>query len=321
MRDYGSIGPPLGKRYAWPHYQSAAQAMPMRTGSKSVKIRYPKIEFEGVFPHWAPHLEFAHFNNASSITPCTLEPFMIKAFNEAKKRLHPVKDANLIAEVDWFNAQEAQHFRMHARFNKCFQTDRYPKMLGIEKAMKEDLDGYLANRSLEFCLAYSEGFESMGAVWYKMWFENFGPYRQGAKPEAIALFDWHYAEEFEHREVAYKLYMAVAARGSLWRRIFYGYFYRIWGANFAARHIAQHTGRAREHLLAVDRAEMTAEQREASIAREVEFGTLLGTQLKRGMRGIFSPFYDPAKKLPPRGLDAVLKQFEPGGQYARIAAA
>jgi predicted metal-dependent hydrolase len=195
-----------------------------------MKVRHPKIDFEGVFPHWAPHLEFAHFNNASSITPCTLEPFMIKTFNEAKKRLDPVKDAELIREVDWFNAQEAQHYRMHARFNKCFQTDRYPKMLGIEQAMKRDLDDLLENRSLEFCLAYSEGFESMGAVWYKMWFEDFGAYREGAKPEAIGLFDWHYAEEFEHREVAFKLYMAVAARGSLWRRIYSGYFYRIWGA-------------------------------------------------------------------------------------------
>ncbi|WP_174274601.1 metal-dependent hydrolase [Sphingomonas bacterium] len=286
-----------------------------------MKVRYPKIDFESVFPHWAPHLEFAHFNNASSITPCTLEPFMITVFNEAKKRLDPTKDAQLIREVDWFNAQEAQHYRAHARFNKCFETDRYPEMLGIEKAMKRDLDDFLANRSLEFCLAYSEGFESMGAVWYRMWFEDFGPYREGAKPEAIALFDWHYAEEFEHREVAFKLYMAVAARGGLWRRIFYGYFYRIWGARFAARHIASHTGRAREHLLAVDRAEMTPEEREASILRERTFGMFMGERMKKGMKGILSPFYDPAKKPPPKGLDAVLGQFDPGGAFARAATA
>ena len=187
--------------------------------------------------------------------------------------------------------------------------------------MKADLDDYFENRSLEFCLAYSEGFEAMGAVWYRIWFEEFDSYREGAKPEAIALFDWHYAEEFEHREVAFKLYKAVAARGSLWRRIYYGYFYRIWGSAFAGKHIAKYTGLARDHLLAVDRGRLSAEERAASQAREQEFGTLMGTRIKQGMRGIWSPFYNPARKRPPRGLDRVLAQFEPGGRFGRTVPA
>lgn len=44
-----------------------------------MKVRYPQIDFETVFPHWAPHLEFAMITNANSVMPVYLEPYMIKA--------------------------------------------------------------------------------------------------------------------------------------------------------------------------------------------------------------------------------------------------
>ena len=280
-----------------------------------MKVRAPKFAFEEVFPHWAPNREFAQANNAVSITPCTLEPFMIKAFRRARERLDPARDAQLIREVDWFIGQEAQHFRAHNRFNRCFKTDAYPAIAGIEQAMADDLEDYLANRPLEFCLAYAEGFEAMGAVYYKLWFEELGRFREGAKEEAIALFDWHYAEEFEHREVAFKLYKAIAARGSLWRRAYYGYVYRIKGVLTASAHIGKYTKLARDHLMERDRAGMTEEEQEASRRREKAFLTFLGKRMARGLIGVLSPFYDPANKRPPRGLDEVLAQFEPGARY------
>lgn len=280
-----------------------------------LKVRYPQINFEETFPDWSPHLEFAHLNNSTSITPCTLEPFMIKVFNKAKERLDPVKDAELVREVDWFNAQEAQHYRAHARFNKCFQTARYPEMVGIEKEMMDDLNDYFENNSLEFCLGYAEGFESTGSIWYRVWFEELDEFRKASKPEALALFDWHYAEEYEHREVAFKLYMAVAARGSLWRKIYYGWWYRIRMAAFTMKHIHYYTGRARKHLLEIDRAEMTPEESEASVARERAMMQHIGSFMKKGALSIMSPFYNPANKPPPRGYEAVLSQFEPGSQF------
>ncbi len=278
-------------------------------------VRYPNFNFEAVFPRWAPHLEFAQVNNATSLTPCALEPFMIKVFQLAKARLDPVKDTELLRQVEWFIAQEAQHYRAHARFNKCFKNDRYPEIARIETKFNNELNGFLTQRSLEFCLAYSEGFEASGAIWYKTWFEALGKFREGAKPEAIALFDWHFAEEYEHREVAYKFYMAVAARGSIWRRIFYGYFYRIFGVFFAALHIGKFNAEAATYLLAADRAEMMPDERAASIIREKELRTCIKNRSIAGLLAIFSPFYNPAKKLPPAGLDALLAQFDAGGTY------
>ncbi|MGN6376537.1 MAG: metal-dependent hydrolase [Sphingomonas sp.] len=270
-------------------------------------VRYPRFDFASCLPHWAPHLEFAQYFNAVSMVPCALEPFAIKVFNHVKDRLDPVKDAALIREVDWFVAQEAQHFRQHVRFNKCFQTDRYPKMAELDRRLREEVDAFLADKSIEFCLGYIEGFEAFGAIWCRMWFEDLDEYKQDATEAPLALFDWHYAEEFEHRESAFKLYEAIAVRGSLWRRIYYGWFYRIWITRFVMQHLTRHTHRARHHLLEMDRAEMSPEDRAASVAREEAMLARIGALLKRRVRVIYSPFYNPARKRCPAGLGAVLE--------------
>lgn len=266
-----------------------------------------------------PHLEFAMRTNASSITPVYLEPYMIKVFAEAKALLDPVRDADLIAEVDWFmaqEAQEAQHYRQHIRFNRCFQIDRYPELARLEKGFKDDLDRFFKEKSLAFNLAYAECFEAMGAVYYKVWLEELGCYREGAKEEALKLWDWHLAEEYEHREVAFKLYKAITARGSLWKRFGYGWLYRVQGLIFTARHIRSHTDPIMNHFMEVERADMTEAERAVSIAREKALKNHMARLNGKRRLAVFSPFYDPAGKPPPRGLAELLAMFEPGG-YSR----
>jgi uncharacterized protein len=283
----------------------------MRKAGHMLTVRYPKFDFSACFPRWAPHLEFTQYFNAVSLAPCAVEPFAIKVFQKAREHLHPVKDAQLIREVEWFIAQEAQHYRQHAKFNKCFQTERYPKIAAFDRRFRDEMNEFLETKSLEFLLGYVEGFEAAGAVWYQMWFEELDAYKQGARSEPLELFDWHYAEEYEHREGAFKLYNAIAARGSPWRRIFYGYFYRIWATRFAMQHMAKHIDAARRHLLDMDRIEMTADERDASHQRENDMLWHIGSLIKKGIRAIYSPFYNPSGKPPPRGLSNVLRQYAP----------
>jgi predicted metal-dependent hydrolase len=272
-------------------------------------VRYPKIDFSSCFPHWTPHAEFAQYFNSVSMLPCGLEPFAIKVFNKVKGRLHPTRDAQLIREVEWFIGQESQHFRQHNKFNKCFKTDHYPRMAKIEKTFADELNSYIASESPEFCLGYVEGFEAWGIVWAQLWFEELDEYKQGSLQEPLELFSWHYSEEFEHREIAFRLYMALAARGSLWRRIYYGYFYRVWVTRFAINHMAKHANRARDYLLEIDRAAMPPEERAASIERENAMLWRIGALLKKGTRALYSPFYHPARKRTPRGLAEVLDRY------------
>lgn len=70
-------------------------------------------------------------------------------------------------------------------------------------------------------------------------------------------------------------------------------------------------------MLWVDRAEMSPVEREASIAREKELRTCIESRMKRGLLVVFSPFYNPANKRPPAGLDELLTQFDAGGTYGR----
>lgn len=272
-------------------------------------VRYPRIDFSSCFPHWTPHREFAQYFNAVSMLPCGLEPFAIKVFNKAKGSLHPVKDAQLIREIDWFIGQEAQHFRQHNSFNKCFKTENYPRIAEIERRFIDELNAFLDTESIEFCLGYVEGFEAFGIIWCQLWFEEMQDYKRGSKPEPLELFDWHYGEEFEHREIAFRLYMALAARGSVWRRLYYGYFYRVWVTRFVMQHLAKHAARARQHLLDVDRAGMSAADRAASIAREDAMLWHIGTLLKKGVRALYSPFYHPARKRTPNGVDEILSRY------------
>ncbi len=283
-------------------------------------VRYPQIDYEKCFPNWAPNLEFAMFMNAFSITPVFLEPYIIKVFADARKLLDPVRDEQLTKEVDWFVAQESQHYRQHAKFNRIFQTPRFPKVEELGKGFGADLDGFRKNRSLLFNLSYTEGFEAAGGVFYRIWFEKLGKYRFGAREEALLIYDWHFAEEFEHREVAYKLYMALAVRGNIFRKIWYAYFYRIYGVLAMLGHSGKYSDAVRQHLLETYRAEMSPEEVEASKKREKAFGKFLFRSTIVRLLGVLSPWYNPARKPPPEGLEAVLTSFDRGGQYSSTAA-
>ncbi len=283
----------------------------------SLRVRQPEIDFEDCFPNWAPHLEFAMFMNAFSIIPVHLEPYIVKVYAEAKKLLDPEKDAELIAEVDWFCAQEIQHYRQHLRFNRVFDTPRYPEVAKISEKYKLDVDDFRKQRSLLFNLAYIEGFEAAGGVFYRIWFEKLGKYRFGAKQDALLLYDWHFAEEFEHREVAYKLYMAIAVRGGLLRRIWYGYFYRIYGVFKMLGHAGECIEAIRAHMLGVEYQSMSEAQIEASKQRHRKLGKSFFWLTIKDLSSVLSPFYNPARKPPPEGVEAILAQFDSGGIHGK----
>jgi len=135
--------------------------------------------------------------------------------------------------------------------------------------------------------------------------------------QALLLFDWHLAEEFEHREVALKLYMRIAAKGHIFRRIWYGYFYRIFGTIKMMTHSGVYIDQVRNHLLAVERREMSAGEVKASVARERKFMKEIFWKTLTDLIVVLSPFYNPANKPPPAGLDKILANFAQGGKYGK----
>ena len=283
-----------------------------------MKARFPRIDYSQVRPHWAPNREFAHNVNASSTIPVFVEPWLIKVMTRAKALLPP-HEAELHRTIDIFITQEAQHYRQHAGFNRNIRA-AYPGIIPHEQRIEREYEEMLEQRSLKYCLAYSEGFESLGTPAATMWFELYDPYLEGADHEAVALWKWHMAEEYEHREVCFRLFRALYAR-SLWGRFWNGWLYRCYGFICAIRHLGAYSEAVSQTLIDADRRTMSAEEIERSKASLKTFQAFMRRHTGPRLLKIFSPFYDPAHKAEPRGLSDYLKRFEKGGDMGRAQAA
>lgn len=263
-----------------------------------MKVRILEADFHDIGPHWAANREFAQLYNAASICPAYLEPFLVKVMIEAQKVLKPGQ-ARLSDEVRLFNLQEMQHCKQHLAFNKMLFA-HYPEIEPLAKSYQADYDTLLKTRSLQFNLAYCEGFEAMSAIPTTCFFEDFDELWAESDPRAEALWKWHLAEEFEHREVVHSVYTALYGRGPV------AYVRRIRGFFYATRHILANISRIGNLLLARDREGMSPEQLAASKAREAQVNKLAAKHFFRHLRAILSPWYDPAKRQPPRGVMEVL---------------
>lgn len=283
-----------------------------------MKARFPKIDYSSVRPHWAPNREFAHNVNASSTIPAFVEPWLIKVMTRAKAVL-PAEEAELHEMVDIFIAQEAQHYRQHNGFNRRIR-EAYPEIVPHEQRIEREYAEMLEHRSLKYCLAYSEGFESMGPPAAAMWFETYAPYLEGADYEAVALWKWHMAEEYEHREVCFRLFRALYAR-TLWGRFWNGWLYRCYGFVCTLRHLGGYSKRVAAELIAADRRAMSEAELAQSKASLEAFLKFMKRNTLPELLKVFSPFYDPARKPEPRGLRDYLRRFEKGGDMGRAEAA
>jgi len=279
-----------------------------------LKARYPKFEYSKARAHWAPVHEYASLWNAASSIPNVVEPYLIKVMRQVAAKLDPKKDADLIRDIDTFNKQEGQHFQQHGQYTEMLVREGYTKVPEFEQERKDEYVDWLKNRSLKYNLAYCEGFESMSAGGATPWFDPNNHYLDGCDPEAVNMWRWHIAEEFEHREVCFRAFKALYCRGLI-NSIVNGYFYRVWAFLVSLKHISSFQQNINKYMLEIDRAKMTPEERAESERREKE----VGEDAKRRNRGIFRvflPTYNPAHLRKPQGQDEFLRRVEPGGDLA-----
>ena len=64
------------------------------------------------------------------------------------------------------------------------------------------------------------------------------------------------AEEFEHRDVCYRLFRTLYAQG-LWGRFWNGWLYRVYGFARAVSHLGAYSKAVRTYLIKTDQAKMT----------------------------------------------------------------
>jgi predicted metal-dependent hydrolase len=269
-----------------------------------MKARFPKFDFSQVKAHWAPNMEFAQGFNASSLIPAYVEPFLLKVMKIARDQIDPSR-VQLIEEVDIFCKQEMQHCKHHLAFNKALRDQGYEGLKPFEEKIQADYDHFLKNKSLRFNLAYCEGFESMSASACETWFEDFDDLLVGADQVVADLWRWHLAEEFEHRTVCSDVFHELSGLDPISR-----YFYRIYGYFYALVHLGKFSGAASRYLLEKDRENMSANELEASVARQKAVKKRILKRALPMMLSVISPFYDPAKRRVPSGQGEFLASFE-----------
>lgn len=273
-----------------------------------MKVRKPVIDYSEVPLYWSENHEFAQRWNAGSFIPAYIEPFLVKVLHEAK----PLLDASnkkLANEVDIFIKQEMEHCKNHVKFNRRFWSFGYDELRPMEAAFAKDYDDWMKTKSLRFRLAYCEGFEAMSAISVTAIFEESDEFFAKADQNVVDLWKWHLAEEYEHRTVMYDVFHQLYYKNPV-----SGYFWRIYGLFYAMVHMGGFSARMTKVLLDKDRSTMTPEQRAQSFANEKRSKKALARPALKHLLEILSPFYSPAKRRPPRGVEAYL-----GEIFERVA--
>lgn len=208
-------------------------------------------------------------------------------------------------DLDIFIKQEMQHCRQHIAFNKRMHEIGYDLLKPIEKDFAATFERFLATKSLRFNLAYSEGFESLSATACELYFEDYNELLENADPEPTNMWRWHLAEEFEHRTVCSDVYHELCGLNPM-----FAYFYRLYGYFYAIVHLTRFSIMVSRKLLEHDRAGMTQEELQASLARDKYARKVMGRRFFSHFLKICSPFYNPLNRREPRGYTAYLGEFE-----------
>ena len=173
------------------------------------RIPVRRMEFEiptpeDFDPKWlANDILQSYFSTGVSLYVAYLEPFLVKSM---RRVLDQITDDALREDVDRFSRQEAQHYMQHERFNAAILGMDYPGLEARFGQLKRDFDGFLAGKSDKWCVGFVEGFEALTTQLALQSLSGLARQHPRTDKRFAALFEWHLAEEIEHRNVAYDIY-------------------------------------------------------------------------------------------------------------------
>ena len=156
------------------------------------------------------------FFNALSMSFPFGEQYFIDSVRKGLKSLPPEKQVRYEREVQGFIGQEATHRHIHALFNRHLETLGFTNE--IEGRAQRRVSA-ISNRDLRIHLAATAATEHFTAI-FADWILRHPEVLAGAEPRLQTLWQWHSAEESEHRSTAFNIYGAAGGNHE-WRvRVF-----------------------------------------------------------------------------------------------------
>ena len=157
------------------------------------------------------------FFNALSLSFPVGEQFFIDSVREGAKQMDDATRAKFAAEVQGFIGQEATHRRIHALFNGHLELQGFKNIIAERSAKRIKANANQNVRQQLAATAATEHFTDIFADWLLGHPEIF----EGAEPRLRTMWQWHAAEEAEHRCTAFDVYKALGGNEK-WRiRIFH----------------------------------------------------------------------------------------------------
>jgi hypothetical protein len=166
-----------------------------------VRPRRTAFSFHSVPRHWlAGNPVRTHFFNAINLFVVSFEDFMGRVM---RSRLPYLEDAAFQRQVRGFIGQESTHAYVHAKYlaqlrEQGFRIDGY--LAASERVFTGLFEKWLGGR---VSLATIAGFEHLTALLAEIVLAD--RMLQGAEPAMKEMWEWHAAEELEHKSLAFEL--------------------------------------------------------------------------------------------------------------------
>ena len=182
--------------------------------SSSISVRQPGFDFTPGFPRWWHSGEpwLSHYWNSFSMLFPLGERHTVDIARDCLERLQVAQHPVLLADTLAFIGQEAAHRRAHIEYNRVLEAQGYRN--SVEPLLAWQLK-QARGRSLRAQLAMGAAFEHWTATLADLHLAR--PARTDGMAELPRqTWEWHGAEETEHKSVLFDLYRC--SGGGYWLR-------------------------------------------------------------------------------------------------------
>jgi uncharacterized protein len=153
--------------------------------------------------------------NAMSITFPLGEKFFI---DSVRYFAGQIADPKLNEDIRGFCGQEGFHRREHQRYNQVLCEQRGYDLAALEGRLESNIKRAYKFLSPLERLAATAAFEHITAIMAEAALDDDNPMIQSADSDMLALWQWHAAEEMEHKSVAFDVYRAVGGTEKMRKR-------------------------------------------------------------------------------------------------------